>query len=467
MRRARLTVHVSTKLNRSHAVTGAPRADPAHPRPHRHGPPGRRRAVRHRRGLDEHGARLPRPPRARQPPPALRGGDRRPAGPRASSAPTAAPPWEEFEADYAHDPRPHRPRRPRLRGLQRPGRAAPAASPCRTPRATSGSFPTATGKAIFTAAPVEYPAACPRAGCCCRPCARHDQYNTTIYGLDDRYRGIQDGRRVVLVNPDDARALGLADGATPTWSASGTTASSAAPPASASSPTRPPAAARPPTTPRPTSWSRSTPPPTPATPRPASRSSIRAPEPTGATALSVAQPPDKNSTARPVDERRRTEPDPMGEQHARQVPAGDPRRVRRPRPRPARPLLRRAPRRAHGRRSHSRPPPDRVVGTMPVEGNTQPYGLLHGGASAVLAETLGSVGAMLHGGPTKLAVGVDLNCTHHRGVRSGTGHRRRHPRTPRPLHRHLRDRHHRRAGQARLHRPPHLHAARRTRTPTA
>ncbi|WP_406140725.1 PaaI family thioesterase [Streptomyces sp. NBC_01089] len=62
---------------------------------------------------------------------------------------------------------------------------------------------------------------------------------------------------------------------------------------------------------------------------------------------------------------------------------------------------------------------DRVVGTMPVEGNTQPYGLLHGGASAVLAETLGSIGSMLHGGPSKLAVGVDLNCTHHRGARSG------------------------------------------------
>jgi len=62
---------------------------------------------------------------------------------------------------------------------------------------------------------------------------------------------------------------------------------------------------------------------------------------------------------------------------------------------------------------------DRVVATMPVEGNTQPYGLLHGGASAVLAETIGSVGAMLHGGSSKIAVGVDLNCTHHRGVRSG------------------------------------------------
>ncbi|WP_031506729.1 PaaI family thioesterase [Streptomyces megasporus] len=63
--------------------------------------------------------------------------------------------------------------------------------------------------------------------------------------------------------------------------------------------------------------------------------------------------------------------------------------------------------------------PQKVVGTLPVEGNTQPYGLLHGGASAVLAETLGSVGAMLHGGPSKIAVGVDLNCTHHRGLRSG------------------------------------------------
>ncbi|MDJ0461691.1 hotdog fold thioesterase [Streptomyces sp. H27-C3] len=62
---------------------------------------------------------------------------------------------------------------------------------------------------------------------------------------------------------------------------------------------------------------------------------------------------------------------------------------------------------------------ERVVATMPVEGNTQPYGLLHGGASAVLAETLGSIGAMLHGGISKLAVGVDLNCTHHRGARSG------------------------------------------------
>jgi 1,4-dihydroxy-2-naphthoyl-CoA hydrolase len=62
---------------------------------------------------------------------------------------------------------------------------------------------------------------------------------------------------------------------------------------------------------------------------------------------------------------------------------------------------------------------ERTVARMPVEGNTQPYGLLHGGASAVLAETLGSVGAALHGGSERIAVGVDLNVTHHRAVRSG------------------------------------------------
>ncbi|HEV7145682.1 MAG TPA: hotdog fold thioesterase, partial [Pedococcus sp.] len=63
--------------------------------------------------------------------------------------------------------------------------------------------------------------------------------------------------------------------------------------------------------------------------------------------------------------------------------------------------------------------PDRVVGRMPVEGNTQPYGLLHGGASVVLAETLGSIGSALHAGPTRIAVGLDINATHHRAARSG------------------------------------------------
>jgi uncharacterized protein (TIGR00369 family) len=73
--------------------------------------------------------------------------------------------------------------------------------------------------------------------------------------------------------------------------------------------------------------------------------------------------------------------------------------------------------------------PERVVGTLPVKGNRQPYGLLHGGANAVLAETLGSVAAALNAGPSRAAVGIELSCTHHRAVRDGlvTG-------TCRPLH---------------------------------
>ena len=63
--------------------------------------------------------------------------------------------------------------------------------------------------------------------------------------------------------------------------------------------------------------------------------------------------------------------------------------------------------------------PERVVGTMPVDGNTQPYGLLHGGASVVLAESLGSVGSALHAYPERQAIGVDINATHHRSAREG------------------------------------------------
>jgi len=63
--------------------------------------------------------------------------------------------------------------------------------------------------------------------------------------------------------------------------------------------------------------------------------------------------------------------------------------------------------------------PQRLVATMPVQGNTQPYGLLHGGASVVLAETLGSIGAALHAGPDRIAVGLDINATHHRAARTG------------------------------------------------
>lgn len=66
--------------------------------------------------------------------------------------------------------------------------------------------------------------------------------------------------------------------------------------------------------------------------------------------------------------------------------------------------------------------PERCVATMPVEGNTQPFGVLHGGASALLAETVASIAATLHAqrnDPDTVSVGVDLNATHHRAAKSG------------------------------------------------
>lgn len=63
---------------------------------------------------------------------------------------------------------------------------------------------------------------------------------------------------------------------------------------------------------------------------------------------------------------------------------------------------------------------DEVVGTLPVEGNTQPFGLLHGGVSALLAESLASIGAALAAGPDHDVVGIELNVSHHRSVGAGT-----------------------------------------------
>ncbi|TLM87759.1 hotdog fold thioesterase [Pseudarthrobacter sp. NamE5] len=64
--------------------------------------------------------------------------------------------------------------------------------------------------------------------------------------------------------------------------------------------------------------------------------------------------------------------------------------------------------------------PERTIATMPVEGNTQVAGILHGGAHAVLAETLGSFSAGMHAGPGRHAVGIEINATHHRSISAGT-----------------------------------------------
>jgi 1,4-dihydroxy-2-naphthoyl-CoA hydrolase len=64
--------------------------------------------------------------------------------------------------------------------------------------------------------------------------------------------------------------------------------------------------------------------------------------------------------------------------------------------------------------------PERSVATMPVEGNTQVAGILHGGAHVVLAETLGSFAAGMHAGQDRHAVGIEVNATHHRSIAAGT-----------------------------------------------
>jgi molybdopterin-dependent oxidoreductase alpha subunit len=79
------------------------------------------------------------------------------------------------------------------------------------PPRDSRTFPTATGKARFTVNPLEV-LSVPEGSLLLQTVRSHDQYNTTIYGLDDRYRGIKAGRRVVFVHPGDLTELGFADG---------------------------------------------------------------------------------------------------------------------------------------------------------------------------------------------------------------------------------------------------------------
>ncbi|MFD8147287.1 FdhF/YdeP family oxidoreductase [Streptomyces sp. NPDC059708] len=209
MRNASLTVHVSTKLNRSHAVTG-------------------RRALilptlgRTDKDVQAAGRQFVTVEDSMGMVHASRG-NLAPASPHLLSEPAivarmaravlgtaSKTPWEDFEADYAAV----RDRIARVvpgfedfnARVARPGGFQLPHAPRDERR-----FPTKTGKANFTAAPVEYPEV-PAGRLLLQTLRSHDQYNTTIYGLDDRYRGITGGRRVVMVHPDDAAELGLADG---------------------------------------------------------------------------------------------------------------------------------------------------------------------------------------------------------------------------------------------------------------
>ncbi|KEF03352.1 MULTISPECIES: FdhF/YdeP family oxidoreductase [Streptomyces] len=209
VRRARLTVHVSTKLNRSHVVTGARALIlPTLGRTERDVQAGGEQFVTVEDSMGmvhaSRGRLAPASAHLLSEPAIVARLARRVLGE------DSATPWEEFEKDYATI----RDRIARVipgfedfnTKVARPGGFALPHAP-RDQR----TFPTATGKANFTAAPVEYPHL-PEGRLLLQTLRSHDQYNTTIYGLDDRYRGIKNGRRVVLVNPEDARALGVADG---------------------------------------------------------------------------------------------------------------------------------------------------------------------------------------------------------------------------------------------------------------
>lgn len=209
IRRTALTVHVSTKLNRSHAVTGRRALIlPTLGRTDKDVQAGGKQFVTVEDSMGMvHASR----------------GNLAPASPhllsepaivarlaRAVLGPASTTPWEDFERDYAS-----------IR--DRIARVIPGFEDFNTKVARPGGFqlphaprderrfPTKTGKANFTAAPVEYPRV-PQGRLLLQTLRSHDQYNTTIYGLDDRYRGITGGRRVVMVNPADAAELGLADG---------------------------------------------------------------------------------------------------------------------------------------------------------------------------------------------------------------------------------------------------------------
>jgi molybdopterin-dependent oxidoreductase alpha subunit len=210
VRRARLTVHVSTKLNRSHVVTGARALIlPTLGRTERDVQSGGEQFVTVEDSMGmvhaSRGRLEPASPQLLSETAIVTRLARRVLGEASHT------PWAEFEKDYATI-------RDRIAAVI-PGFDdfnAKAARPggFTLPHAPRDSrrFPTATGKANFTTAPVEYPVV-PEGRLLLQTLRSHDQYNTTIYGLNDRYRGIKNGRRVVLVHPEDARERGLADGA--------------------------------------------------------------------------------------------------------------------------------------------------------------------------------------------------------------------------------------------------------------
>ncbi|MEP9362344.1 FdhF/YdeP family oxidoreductase [Nocardioides sp. CN2-186] len=208
-RNADLTVHVSTKLNRSHVVTGSEALIlPAMGRSERDLTGGRLQRVTVEDSMSavhaSHGPLKPASPYLRSEVDIVCSlaiatlGDRH------------GIPWSDFRADYTEI-------RHRIARVV-PGCAAydekvsqPGGFVLPHPPRDSRTFTTEAGKAMFTTSPTDV-LHVPEGRLLLQTLRSHDQFNTTIYGLDDRYRGIKGGRRVVFVHPDDIAAMGLEDG---------------------------------------------------------------------------------------------------------------------------------------------------------------------------------------------------------------------------------------------------------------
>ncbi len=125
--------------------------------------------------------------------------------------PESTVPWESYAQDYRSVRALIEQTVPGFDGFEAKVRT-PAGFTLPHPPRDSRTFPTADGRARFTTSPIQL-LEVPEGRLLLQTVRSHDQYNTTIYGLDDRYRGVKAGRRVVFVNPDDLATLGLADGA--------------------------------------------------------------------------------------------------------------------------------------------------------------------------------------------------------------------------------------------------------------
>jgi len=208
-RRAALTVHVSTKLNRSHVVHGREALIlPALGRSERDLTGGRKQRVTVEDSMSAvHASHGPLEPASEH----LRSEVDIVCGIALATLGADHPvPWERLRGDYT-EIRHH---------ISRvvPGAAAyaekvdqPGGFVLPHPPRDSRTFPTPQGKAVFAVSPLDV-LHVPEGRLLLQTMRSHDQFNTTIYGLDDRYRGVKGGRRVVFVHPEDIAALGLEDG---------------------------------------------------------------------------------------------------------------------------------------------------------------------------------------------------------------------------------------------------------------